>query len=130
MEQLTATVMETTFRNADNGYTVLQVTAGRSRTTVVGQMPELSAGENVTFEGDWTEHPSYGKQFSAKTCRITPPDSLAAIEKYLGSGLIRGIGPSTAKLIVKAFGRDTMQILDERPDRLTEVSGIGSKKPP
>jgi len=128
MEQLTATVLETTFRNEENGYTVLRVAVGRGQQTVVGSMPALSSGENVTFEGDWTEHPMYGKQFSAKTCKITPPDSLSAVEKYLGSGLIRGIGPATAKLIVKHFGMEAMEILDEHPDRLTEVSGIGPKK--
>lgn len=127
-EQLTAVVQETTFRNEDNGYTVLRVAAGRSQQTVVGQMPELSAGENVTFEGVWTEHPVYGKQFSAKACTITPPTGKSAIEKYLGSGLIRGIGPSTAKLIVKCFGDKAMDILDEHPERLTEVPGIGPKK--
>ncbi len=128
MDQLTATVLDTTYRNEDNGYTVLRVAAGRSQHTVVGGMPQLSAGENVVFEGGWIEHPVYGKQFSAKTCKITPPDSLSAVEKYLGSGLIRGVGPSMAKVIVKHFGMDAMSILDEHPERLTEVSGIGPKK--
>ncbi len=128
MEQLAGTVMDTTYRNEENGYTVLRLAVGRAQQTVVGAMPELSSGEYVAFEGDWTEHPVYGKQFSAKICRITPPDSLSAMEKYLGSGLIRGIGPSTAKLIVRAFGESTMDVLDEHPERLTEVSGIGPKK--
>jgi len=128
MEQLSATVLDTTYRNDDNGYTVLRVSIGRVQHTVVGQMPELSSGENVTFEGDWAEHPVYGRQFSAKTCAITAPTTLSAIEKYLGSGLIRGIGPSTAKLIIKAFGENALHILDENPGRLTEVPGIGSKK--
>ena len=108
MEQLTATVLDTTFRNEENGYTVLRVAVGRGQQTVVGAMPELSSGENVTFQGEWSEHPVYGRQFNAKTCEITPPDSTAAVEKYLGSGLIRGIGPSTAKLIVRHFGMDAM----------------------
>ena len=128
LEQLTAVVQDTTFRNEDNGYTVLRATVGRSQVTVVGQMPELSAGENVAFSGTWTEHPVYGKQFNAKTCQITPPSGKSAIEKYLGSGLIRGIGPSTAKLIVKHFGEQALDILDEHPERLVEVSGIGAKK--
>ena len=128
MEQLSATVLDTTFRNDDNGYTVLRATVGRTQVTVVGQMPALSSGESVTFEGDWIEHAVYGKQFGAKTCVITPPGTLSAIEKYLGSGLIRGIGPSTAKLIIKAFGEKALQVLEEQPQRLTEVSGIGSKK--
>lgn len=128
MEQLTAVVQETTFRNEDNGYTVLRAAVGRAQHTVVGVMPELSPGENVTFEGAWTEHPVYGRQFSAKTCAITPPTGRSAIEKYLGSGLIRGIGPSTAKQIVKHFGDRALDILDEHPERLTEISGIGPKK--
>ncbi len=128
MEQLSATVLETTFRNDENGYTVLRVAVGRGQQTVVGVMPKLSAGESVAFEGDWLEHPTYGRQFSAKTCTIAPPDSTSSVEKYLGSGLIRGIGPSTAKLIVKHFGMDTMAVMDEHPERLTEVSGIGPKK--
>lgn len=128
MEQLTAVVQETTFRNEENGYTVLRVGSGRSQQTVVGMMPELSPGENVTFEGEWTEHPVYGRQFSAKTCSITPPTGKSAIEKYLGSGLIRGIGPSTAKLIVKHFGEQALEVLDEHPERLMEIPGIGRKK--
>ncbi len=127
-EQLTAVVQETTFRNDENGYTVLRVGVGRQQQTVVGMMPELSPGENVTFEGAWTEHPVYGKQFSAKTCTITPPTGKSAIEKYLGSGLIRGIGPSTAKQIVKHFGEKALDVMDEHPERLTEISGIGPKK--
>lgn len=128
METLLATVLETMFRNDENGYTVLRVSIGRSQQTVVGQMPELSSGESVTFEGDWVEHAIYGKQFGAKTCVISPPSTLSAIEKYLGSGLIRGIGPSTAKLIVRVFGENALTILDEHPQRLTEISGIGPKK--
>ena len=128
MEQLTAVVQETTFRNENNGYTVLRAAVGRTQHTVVGVMPELSPGENVTFEGAWTEHPVYGRQFSAKTCAITPPTGKSAIEKYLGSGLIRGVGPSTAKQIVKHFGDKALDILDENPGRLTEIPGIGPKK--
>ncbi|MDD3410549.1 MAG: ATP-dependent RecD-like DNA helicase, partial [Eubacteriales bacterium] len=128
MEELTGTVLETTFRNDENGYTVLRLSVGRGQQTVVGAMPELSAGECVAFDGDWTEHPVYGRQFSARACRITPPESTSAIEKYLGSGLIRGIGPATAKLIVKKFGAETMNILDEHPSRLVEIPGIGPKK--
>ena len=128
MEQLSATVLDTTFRNEENGYSVLRVLAGASEQTVVGVMPQLSAGETVTFSGDWGEHPVYGRQFQAKQYEIAPPDSLPAIERYLGSGLIRGIGPATAKLIVAHFGLETIAVLDETPGRLTEISGIGPKK--
>ncbi len=128
MEQLTAIVLDTLFRNDENGYTVLHIQAGTTEQTVVGVLPELSAGETVTFIGDWGEHPVYGRQFNAKQYEISPPDTLPAIERYLGSGLIRGIGAPTAKLIVSHFGMDTIQVLDETPQRLTEISGIGPKK--
>ena len=127
-EQLTAVVQETTFRNEENGYTVLRVGVGRAQQTVVGAMPELSPGENVTFEGYWSEHPVYGRQFNAKSCAITPPTGKSAIEKYLGSGLIRGIGPATARLIVNRFGEKALEVLDQEPQRLTELPGIGPKK--
>ncbi|MFH1511755.1 MAG: ATP-dependent RecD-like DNA helicase, partial [Bacillota bacterium] len=128
MEQLTATVLDTMFRNDDNGYSVLRVQAGISEQTVVGVMPQLSAGETVTFAGDWSEHPVYGRQFHSKKYEISPPDSLPAIERYLGSGLIRGVGAATARLIVAHFGLETIAVLDETPQRLTEISGIGPKR--
>ena len=128
MQSLTAVVVDTTFRNEENHYTVLRVAEGKQNYTVVGQMPTLGAGENVTFQGEWIEHPVYGKQFSMKTCEITPPTGKNAVEKYLGSGLIKGIGKATAKLIVKHFGDDTMDILDSTPEKLTEVKGIGQKR--
>ena len=128
MEQLSATVLDTTFRNDENGYSVLRVQAGVNEQTVVGVMPQLSPGETVTFSGEWGEHPVYGRQFHARQYEIAPPETLSAIERYLGSGLIRGIGTATAKLIVSHFGTDTMQVMDENPQRLTEISGIGPKK--
>ncbi len=128
MEEMTATVQETTFRNDENGYSVLRVLQGRRQETVVGVLPELSAGESVRLEGDWTEHPVYGRQFNAKVCEIKPPSGLSGVEKYLGSGLIRGVGPSTAKLIVRHFGEETLAVLDETPHRITEIPGIGPKK--
>ena len=79
MEQLSATVLDTTFRNGENGYSVLHVQAGTAERTVVGVLPQLSPGESVTFSGDWAEHPVYGRQFVAKQYEIAPPDSLMAI---------------------------------------------------
>ena len=128
MEQLMAIVLDTTFRNDDNGYSVLRVQAGTAEQMVVGVLPKLSPGECVTFTGAWTEHPVYGRQFSARQYEIAPPDSILAIERYLGSGLIRGVGTATAKLIVAAFGLDTIRVMDESPQRLNEISGIGPKK--
>ena len=128
MEELRATVSETMFRNEENGYTVLACRAGRENVTVVGIMPEVAPGEQAVFAGEWMTHPQYGKQFKAAQCEILTPSTLLGIERYLGSGLIRGVGPATARLIVQEFGQKTLDIIGEHPERLTEVAGIGPKR--
>ena len=128
MEKLEAGILGTVFRNEENGWTVLSVRVGRNEFTVVGTLPELSPGEQAVFEGEWTEHKTYGKQFRAFSCDIQAPTTLLGIERYLGSGLIRGIGPATALLIVRQFGEETLTVLSEHPERLTEIPGIGAKR--
>ena len=128
MEQLEAVVESTIFRNRENGYSVLSVREGRSVWTVVGMLPELTSGEQVLFSGEWTEHPQYGKQFKCSACEIRRPTTLLGIERYLGSGLIRGVGPSTARNIVAHFGEETLTILSEHPERLQELKGMGRKR--
>lgn len=96
--------------------------------TVVGHLPELSPEESCSFQGQWVEHPQYGRQFKAQACEIQVPTDLLGIERYLGSGLIKGVGPSTAQRIVAAFGKDTLKVLGEHPERLQEISGIGRKR--
>ena len=128
MEKLEAGILGTVFRNEENGWTVLSVRAGRNEFTVVGTLPELSPGEQAVFTGEWTEHRTYGKQFRCFSCEIQAPTTLLGIERYLGSGLIRGIGPATATLIVKQFGEETLEVLSEHPERLTEIPGIGPKR--
>ena len=128
MEQFEATIQGTVFRNPENGYSVITVRSGRSEHTVIGTLPELSPGEQVIFHGDWTEHRTYGRQFHCTSCELQTPTTLLGIERYLGSGLIHGVGPSTAALIVEAFGEDTLTILSEHPERLSEVRGIGKKR--
>ena len=128
MEQLEATIEGTVFRNGENGWTVLTVRSGRSEYTVVGTLPELSPGEQAVFSGDWIEHRTYGRQFRCASCELKTPTTLLGIERFLGSGLIHGVGPSTATLIVAAFGEETLSILSEHPERLTEVRGIGEKR--
>ncbi len=128
MERLEATVAETTYRNEDNGYTVLQVRTGRERVTVVGSLPELASGEQIVLDGTWTEHPQYGRQWKATGCEIVKPTTLLGIERYLGSGLIKGVGPATAKLLVAHFGKDVLDILSEHPERLSEVPKMGKKR--
>ena len=121
MEQVEASVLGTVFRNADNGYSVVTARMGRSEITIVGVLPELSAGEQAVFTGEWVEHPQYGRQLKCSTCAVQTPTTLLGIERYLGSGLIRGVGPSTAKMIVKTFGEETLTVLSEHPERLQEV---------
>ena len=114
------------YRNDDNGWTVLQlVDASENDVCAVGVLPLVSVGERVALMGSWTEHPTYGVQFKAAECRTIAPATLTAIVTYLGSGLIRGVGGSTAENIVETFGMDTLRIMEEEPERLTEVPGIG-----
>ena len=127
-EQLEAVIEETIFRNEENGYSVVQAKAGRESVTVVGTLPALAPGEQVLLSGSWTAHPQYGKQWKATACEIRKPTTLLGIERYLGSGLIRGVGPSTARLLVQAFGKNTLDVLSEYPERLTGVPGIGKKR--
>ncbi len=128
MEKLEAGILGTVFRNAENGWTVMTVRAGRHEVTVVGTLPEMSPGEQAVFTGEWTEHKSYGRQFKCFSCEVQNPTTLLGIERYLGSGLIRGIGPATAVLIVRQFGEDTLTVLSEHPERLLEIPGIGPKR--
>ena len=128
METLHGTVNGTLFRNDENGYSVLSLRVEGSLQTAVGIFPEFSEGERLQLEGEWTEHTQYGRQFKATGFLVERPTSLDAIEHYLGSGLIRGVGPSTARLIVEAFGQDTLEVLSAHPQRLTEVPKIGRKR--
>ena len=128
MERLEACIQGTVFRNEENGWTVLTVRSGRNELTVVGTLPELSPGEQAVFTGEWTEHKSYGRQFKCVSCEIQAPTTLLGIERYLGSGLIRGIGPATATLIVRRFGEETLTVLSEHPELLTGIPGIGPKR--
>ena len=128
MEQVEASVLGTIYRNDDNGYTVLSARMGRREITIVGTLPELSPGEQAVFTGDWVEHPSYGRQLRCTVCTPQLPTTKLGIERYLGGGLIRGIGPSTAKMIVSYFGEETLTILSEHPERLQELPKMGKKR--
>ncbi len=128
MEQLEAGILGTVFRNDENGWSVITVRAGRNEVTVVGTLPELSPGEQAVFTGEWIEHKTYGRQFKCSSCELRVPTTLLGIERYLAGGLIRGVGPATALLIVRHFGEETLTVLSEHPDRLTEIPGIGRKR--
>ena len=128
MEQVEASVLGTIYRNEENGYSVLMARMGRSEITIVGVLPELTAGEQAVFSGEWVEHPQYGRQLKCSGCQLQKPTTLLGIERYLGSGLIHGVGPSTAKLIVRHFGEETLTVLSEHPERLQEVPKMGKKR--
>ena len=128
MEQVEASVLGTIYRNEENGYSVVTVRSGRHEVTVVGTLPELTTGEQAVFTGEWVEHPQYGRQLKCTGCTLQKPTTLLGIERYLGSGLIRGVGPSTAKMIVRYFGEETLTVLSEHPERLQEVPKMGKKR--
>ncbi|MCK9252606.1 MAG: ATP-dependent RecD-like DNA helicase [Eubacteriales bacterium] len=115
------------FRNDQNGYTVL-VLDHDNGPTVVGTLPFLSAGENVRFFGRWTEHPDYGSQFTASHYELMAPKTTQAIEQYLASGLIQGVGKALARRLTRAFGTETLDILREQPDEAARIKGISLEK--
>ena len=116
-----------TFHNAENGFCVLRIKARghRELITVVGHAATISAGEWVTASGEWVNDHTHGQQFKAQFLKTSEPTSIEGIEKYLGSGMIRGIGPVYAKKLVRAFGEKVFDVIEAEPDRLREVTGIG-----
>ena len=119
-----------TFHNSENGFCVLRVKARGQRDliTVVGHAAMISAGEFVQANGNWINDRTHGVQFRASFLKATAPTTIEGIEKYLGSGMIRGIGPVYAKKLVRAFGEAVFEVIAQEPDRLCEVSGIGPKR--
>ena len=129
-EKLTAVVNRITYQNPNNGWSVMRVEplSGFGQETVTIYQAQIFAGATMEFIGEWQNNPKYGRQFKAEQAIEKKPASLATLEKYLGSGLIKGVGPKTAKKIVKHFKEDTLEIFDHAIDRLEEVPGISSKK--
>jgi exodeoxyribonuclease V alpha subunit len=137
MDSLTGSVERITFYNPENGYSVLRLRPERSRgpgvnreglVTVTGNMPELTPGEHLRLSGKWTNHPKHGLQFQVEICEQTLPATIAGIRRYMGSGLIKGIGPRLAERIVAQFGAETLNVIEEAPERLKEVPDIGPKR--
>ena len=130
MDSLDGLVERITFYNEENGYTVLRLSARGypDLVTVVGNLPEITPGESLRLQGQWLTNAQYGKQFKAEKCEQILPATIEGIKKYLGSGLIKGVGPVTASRIVKKFGTETLDVLDHSPERIREVLGIGSKR--
>ena len=129
MSKFEGTVEEIVFRNDSNGWTVISFRLdGSGRISAVGVLPFLSPGEHVILDGELVEHRDYGEQIRVDSYELTRPETRSGVEKYLGSGLIKGVGPRTAKVIVKHFGSETLDVLESEPHRLTEIPGIGPKK--
>ncbi|MEV7522109.1 ATP-dependent RecD-like DNA helicase [Streptomyces sp. NPDC091371] len=120
-----------TYANEESGYTVARVDTGRGSgdlLTVVGSLLGAQPGESLHMEGRWGSHPQYGKQFTVENYRTVLPATIQGIRRYLGSGLIKGIGPKIADRIVEHFGTDTLDVIEEEPKRLIEVPGLGPKR--
>ncbi|MYU16583.1 ATP-dependent RecD-like DNA helicase [Streptomyces sp. SID8361] len=120
-----------TYANEENGYTVARVDTGRGSgdlLTVVGSLLGAQPGESLRMEGRWGSHPQYGKQFTVENYQTVLPATVQGIRRYLGSGLIKGIGPRIADRITEHFGIDTLDVIEERPERLIEVPGLGPKR--
>ena len=127
-EEVEGYVEHIVFRNEENGYTVLSLKTGGRSLTCTGVFGSISEGESLALKGSYTEHALYGRQFRADSYEIRVPQDAAAIERYLSSGVIRGIKSALAARIVKKFGADTLKIMEEEPERLAEIKGISEKK--
>ena len=129
-EALAGLVERVTFHNPDTGFCVLRVKVRGQRelTTVVGQAAMIGAGEFVQMSGAWVNDRTHGQQFRASFLKTSPPTTLEGIERYLASGMIRGIGPVYAKRLVRGFGEAVFDLIEQQPERLREVTGIGVKR--
>lgn len=137
--QISGSVERVTYYNEENGYSVIRLKpdsrgmlpfkyASDGLVTVVGNLPELQPGEWVKLTGKWSSHPRHGRQFQVELCEKSMPATVEGIKRYLGSGMIRGVGSVMAERIVNRFGAETLDVIDEQPERLQEVLGIGKKR--
>ena len=127
MATVTGYVERIKYRNEDNGYSVLSVADGGEEYILVGTFPYISEGERIEATGRMVEHSIYGEQLAVESYEIKAPEDTLAIERYLGSGAIKGIGAALAKRIVKKFKADTFRIMEEEPERLAEVKGVSER---
>ncbi len=128
METIKGFIEHIIYRNTDNGYTVLNLLSGEDEITCVGFFKTSDQGETIEAEGNYIIHAVYGEQFKIERYRIVPPDDVVSIERYLGSGAVKGVGEALAARIVKRFGADTYRIIEEEPERLAEIKGISERK--
>jgi len=126
--EIQGVVDQIVYKNDDNGYVVLKLKTKDDLIAAVGYVPFITEGQRIKIEGEWVIHPTFGQQVKIKSCEEILPSNIEGIERYLSSGLIPGIGPVTAKNIVKKFGEDSLDIIEMNPGKLKEVDGIGEKK--
>jgi len=129
-ESMTGVVERLTFHSEESGYTIARLKREKAKelTTIVGSFANIQAGQTLQLTGFWRDHPQYGAQFNVTQYKETKPATLTGLEKYLGSGLIKGVGPVTAKRIVAHFGLDTLEVIENQIERLVEVKGIAKKR--
>ncbi len=127
MTEIKGTIAEIRFRNEENGYTIATVETDLQPFTVVGVFPPVSEGSFVSCSGNFVTHPKFGRQLKADTVRLVRPDSMYGMIQFLGSGMIKGIGPKRAEAIVSKFGGETFDVIENHPERLTKVSGISNR---
>jgi len=127
LEELTGVIDHFLFRNESNGYGVMELTTEDDDVICVGTIVGIEPGEMVAVTGDYVIHQQYGPQLKIDTIRVIPPTGVIGIERYLASGIIKGVGPKIAKRITRAFGEDSLKIISEQPERLTEIKGISER---
>ena len=129
-EELVGYVDAIVYTQPENGFTVARLKEPKKKdlTIIVGYLPGLQPGENVVCKGSWKMHPSHGRQFEVAAFSVESPSDILGIQKYLESGLVKGIGPVYAKKIVDRFGSETLEVIDKTPERLREIDGLGKKK--
>lgn len=126
--RITGEVESIIYQNADNGYTVFALETEDDEVTCVGIVPQIHAGESLEITGHWSIHPLYGRQIQVTSYEKSMPTTCAGIEKYLSSGLIKGIGPKIAKKIVDRFGEASFYVIEEKPEQLAEIKGLTYEK--
>ena len=121
-------ISEIIYQNEVNSYTIAEFETDEELTTIVGYLPFINKGDSLKLVGNFVNHPDYGRQFKIQTFEKLLPETLEALEKYLAGGIIKGVGPATAKRIVDNFGEETLSILKYEPYRLANIKGISKTK--
>ena len=128
MEKVKGYIEHFLYKNSENGYGVLNLVMADAEVICTGSFRDVDVGDTIEIEGEYVNHPVYGSQFKAASYEISIPDDAVSMQRYLGSGAIRGVGEALAARIVKMFGDDTFRIIEDEPERLAEVKGISLKK--